>query len=149
MNSLMKMLLNSKKFNSYIEDLEKTKSPVMLTGLTDVMKTYFAYGTKEYNNTKICMITYNEIQARNLVKNLEFFTNQVVFIPKKEIVTYDYVVESKDLPYERIESLNRIRQDNVGIVVTTIEALMQSMVPKDILYEHVLEFKVGSNYSFY
>ncbi len=147
MNGLMKMLLNSKKFNSYIEDLEKTKSPVMLTGLTDVMKTYFAYGTKEYNNAKICIITYNEIQARNLVKNLEFFTNQVVFIPKKEIVTYDYVAESKDLPYERIESLNKIIRGKVDIVVTTIEALMQSMVPKDILYEHVLEFKVGKSYS--
>lgn len=147
MNSLMKMLSNSKKFNSYIEGLEKTSGPVMLTGLTDVMKTYFAYGTREYKNTKICMITYNEIQARSLVKNLEFFTDKVVFIPKKEIVTYDYVAESKDLPYERIEALNKIQQGKVDVVVTTIEALMQSMVPKDTLYEHTLEFKIGKSYS--
>lgn len=147
MNELIKMLSNSKKFNSYIEDLEKTKSPVMLTGLTDVMKTYFVYGTKEYKNKKACIVTYNEIQARSLVKNLEFFTNDVVFIPKKEIVTYDYIAESKDLPYERIESLNKIRQNKADIVVTTIEALMQSVVDKDILYKHILEFKVGNSYS--
>ena len=146
-NELIKMLSNSKKFNSYIEDLEKTKSPVMLTGLTDVMKTYFVYGTKEYKNKKACIVTYNEIQARSLVKNFGFFTNDVVFIPKKEIVTYDYIAESKDLPYERIESLNKIRQNKADIVVTTIEALMQSVVDKDILYKHILEFKVGNSYS--
>jgi transcription-repair coupling factor (superfamily II helicase) len=147
MNELIKMLSNSQKFNSYIEDFDKTKSPVMLTGLTDVMKMYFAYATFMKINTKICLITYNEIQARSLVKNIEFFTDRVVFIPKKEIVTYDYVAESKDLPYERIEALNKLQQNKADIVVTTIEALTQSIIKKDSLYKCVLNFKVGSSYS--
>lgn len=148
MNELIKMLSNSKKFNSYIEEVEKSSSPVVsLTGLTNVAKTYFAYGTKEYANKKICIVTYNEIQARKLVENLEFFTSKVVFIPKKEIVTYDYIAESKELPYERIEALNKLQQNKVDIVVTTIEALMQSMIPKDTLYRSKIEFKVGNSYS--
>jgi transcription-repair coupling factor (superfamily II helicase) len=147
MNELIKMLSNSPKFNSYIEDFKKTKSPVMLTGLTDVMKMYFAYITFMQTNTKLCIITYNEIQARSLVKNLEFFTDRVTFIPKKEIVTYDYVAESKDLPYERIEALNKLQQNKVDIVVTTIEALMQSVIKKDSLYKCVINFKVGNSYS--
>ena len=98
MKELIKMLLNSKKFNGYIEDLEKGSSPVVsLTGLTNVAKTYFVYGTKEYANKKVCIVTYNEIQARNLVKNLEFFTSKVVFIPKKEIVTYLEKTFSQDI----------------------------------------------------
>ncbi|MBO5479279.1 MAG: transcription-repair coupling factor [Clostridia bacterium] len=147
MNELMKMLSNSKKFNSYIEEIDKSNSPVMLTGLTDVMKMYFAYGTKEYKNKKICIVTYNEIQARTLVKNLQFFTDKVVFIPKKEIVTYDYVAESKDLPYERIEALNKIEQKKADVIVTTIESLMQGIVEKEVLYRHTLQFRVGSSYS--
>ncbi len=147
MNELTKMLSNSEKFNSYIDDIKKTKSPSLLTGLTDVMKAYFAYATGEYVEKKICIITYNEIQARNIVKNLEFFTNQVVFVPKKEIVTYDYLAESKDLPYERINSLNKIKQQKAQIVVTTIEAMMQAMLPEEVLYRHIIEFKVGSSYS--
>ena len=147
MNELIKMLSNSKKFNSYIEEIEKSKNPVVsLTGLTNVAKTYFTYGTKEYAGKKICIVTYNEIQARNLVKNLEFFTSKVVFIPKKEIVTYDYIAESKELPYERIEALNKLQQNKVDIAVTTIEALMQSMIPKDTLYKCKIDFKVGNSY---
>lgn len=68
MNQLVKMLSNSKKFNSYLEDIEKTKGPVMLTGLTDVMKVYFAYGTKEYTKKKICIVTYNEIRSKKTCK---------------------------------------------------------------------------------
>ena len=142
MNELTKILSNSGKFKSYIEDINKSKSPVTLTGLTDVMKAYF-----EYVDKKIYIITYNEIQARNIVKNLEFFTDKVVFIPKREIVTYDYIAESKDLPYERIEALNKIEQQKAQLIVTTIEAMMQVMVSKKVLYKHILEFKVGKSYS--
>lgn len=147
MNQLTKMLSNSAKFNSFLGEIKNKKSPVSLTGLTDVMKGYFAHATNEYIETPICMITYNEIQARNMVKNIEFFTNKVVFIPKKEIVTYDYIVDSKELPYERIEALNKLQQNKVDIVVTTIEALMQGMIPKEVLYKHRIQFQVGKSYS--
>lgn len=146
MNSLIQMLSNSKKFNSYIEDILNKKSPVMITGLTDVSKMYFAYGTKEYTKKSICIITYNEIQAKKLLQDISYFTDKVVFIPKREILTYDYVAESKDIPYERIESLNKIYTNKADIVITTIEALMQPMIPKSVLYKDILEFKIGNSY---
>ena len=147
MNELTKMLSNSEKFKSFLDEVKHEKSPVSLTGLTDVMKCYFAHATNESLGKRICVVTYNEIQARNMVKNLEFFTEQVIFIPKKEIVTYDYIVDSKELPYERIEALNKLQQNKVDIVVTTIEALMQKMVAKEVLYQHKIKFQVGKTYS--
>lgn len=147
MNSFIQMLANSKKFNSYIQDIENKTSPVMLTGLTDVAKMYFTYGTKEYANKNICIVTYNEIQARKLLKDIHYFTDKVVFLPKREIVTYDYIAESKDLPYERIEALNKIHTNKAEVVVTTIEALMQPVIPQAILYKNILNFEVGKSYN--
>ena len=147
MNALIKMLSNSKKFNSYLEDIKNKKSPVMLTGLTDVSKTYFSYGTSEYINNNICIITYNEIQAKRLVKDISYFNENVVLLPKREIVTYDYVAESKDLPYERIEALNKIYEGKAKVIVTTIEALMQRIVPKSVLYKNLLKFNIGKTYN--
>ncbi len=147
MNTLIKMLSNSKKFNSYIENIKNKKSPVMLTGLTDVSKTYFTYGTSKYLKRKICIITYNEIQAKRLVKDISYFDENVVLLPKREIVTYDYVAESKDLPYERIEALNKIYENKAPIIVTTIEALMQRIIPKNVLYKNLLSFNVGKTYN--
>ena len=147
MNALIKMLSNSKKFNSYLEDIKNKKSPVMLTGLTDVSKTYFSYGTSEYINNNICIITYNEIQAKRLVKDISYFNENAVLLPKREIVTYDYVAESKDLPYERIEALNKIYEGKAKVIVTPIEALMQRIVPKNVLYKNLLKFNIGKTYN--
>ena len=146
MNSIIQMLSNSKRFNSYIMDLKNKKSPGLLTGLTDVCKVCFAYGTKEYTGKKICIITYNEIQARKLYKDMSYFTDRVVFIPKREIVTYDYVAESNDLQIKRAEALSSIYKGVVDVVITTIEALGQRIIPKELLFRDILNFKVGKTY---
>ena len=81
------------------------------------------------------------------MQDINYFTNKVCFIPKREIVTYDYIAESKDLPYERIEALKEIENGSVEIVITTVEALMQKMLPKKVLYNKLLNFKVGNTYN--
>lgn len=50
------------------------------------------------------------------------------------------------MPYERIEALNKIYSNDVEVVITTIEAIMQKMLPKKTLYKNVLKFKVGQSY---
>ena len=71
----------------------------------------------------------------------------MVLFPKKEIVTYDYIAESKDLPYKRIEALNEIKNKKNLIVVTTIEAVMQKLPEKNILYRNELKFKIGETHN--
>ena len=101
----------------------------------------------EFGKQPICILTYNEIQAKKLYEDIKYFTDKVVLFQKKEIVTYDYVAESKDLPYKRIEALNEIISKNRLIVVTTIEAVMQKLPSKKCLYQNELKFKVGESYS--
>lgn len=105
--------------------------------------------TKEQTKKPICIVTYNEIQAKNIIKDLKFLVEdeKIVYFPKREIVTYDYFAESKDLPYERIDVLNKIQNAEVSIIVTTIEAIMQKMISKKTLYANVFKIKVGDIYS--
>ena len=102
--------------------------------------------TKEFSKKPLCIITYNEIQAKKIVEDMRYFTDKVIFLPKKEIVTYDYIAESKDLPYERIEALNQIQDHKTIVVVTTIEAVMQKMISKESLYKNILNFKIGEEH---
>lgn len=143
MDEIVKILPNYKKYNSYVEDIKKKTSPIMLSGLTDSSKVYFAYSTFFYVEKPICIITYNEIQAKKIIKDLNYFTKNVCIFPKREIMAYDYLVESKENSYNRIECLNNIYNKNAKIVVTTIEAVMQKIISKDILYKNILNLKVG------
>lgn len=141
MNSTIKILPNFKKYTSYIEDIKNNISPIMLSGLTDSGKVHFAYSTSFYAEKPILIITYNEIQARKIIKDLEYFSDEVLFFPKREIFAYDYIAESKETYYNRMNVLNKIHEKNANIVVTTIEALMQKMIPQKVLYKNILNLK--------
>ncbi len=144
MNTIIGELGKSKKFIDLSKQIQLKQSPISISGLTSVGMAQMAVAINGYNKKPILFVTYNEIQAKKLLENIKFFEKEkVVFFPKKEIVTYDYIAESKDLPYERIETLNKIIENKNLIVVTTIEALMQKLPSKDILYKDILEFKVG------
>lgn len=143
MNDIVKILPNFKKFNDYISNVKDNTSPIMLSGLTDSGKVHFAYSTYFYAEKPICIITYNELQAKKIIRNLEYFENNIKYFPKKEILAYDYLAESKDITYSRIACLNEIHKKQAKIIVTTIEAVSQKIIPEDVLYKNILELKIG------
>lgn len=143
MNDIVKILPNFKKFNDYISNVKDNTSPIMLSGLTDSGKVHFAYSTYFYAEKPICIITYNELQAKKIIRNLEYFENSINYFPKKEILAYDYLAESKDITYSRIACLNEIHKKQAKIIVTTIEAVSQKIIPEDVLYKNILELKIG------
>lgn len=151
MNYLITSLQENEKFKEVVENVNEKISPIAISGLSDVSKVSIISSILESTKRKICVLTYNEIQAKKLVKDLKYFFKQVYFLPKREIAPYDYIAESKDLPYERIAVLNKIilqeKSKEPIIIVTTIEAAMQKMISKEELYENIVDFKIGETYS--
>ena len=143
MNTLLKTMPNVKKFNDYMFDVKSGKTPMMLSGLTDSGKVHMAYSTKFYAEKPIFIVTYNELQAKKIIKDLKFFGDKVEYFPKREIITFDYIAESKDDLFDRIAVLNNIVKNKSQVIVTTIEAVMQKMISKENLYKHVMNIKVG------
>lgn len=149
MNFLIKTLEENKKFQELTKQISKT-GPIAISGLVDVEKLHVLAGI--FNETKrpMVLVTYNEIQARKLYQDLKKLIKQTYFFPKKEITSYDYVAQSKEIEYKRIDVLNKMylakQQKELIIIVTTIEAVMQKMVAKDTLYQNVIDFEVGKTY---
>ena len=155
MNILIEELGKLEKFKEYEKSLLSKTSPIELSGLSGVGKIELVEATKQYADKNILLVTYNEIQAKKIVEDLKYFSENVLYFPKREIAPYDYDTRNKDLPYERIETLNKIyeilksstdKKCDRYIIVTTIEALMQKMILREDLYSKVLEFKVGLTY---
>ena len=143
-NLLIKRLEESEKFKELVQEINMKKTPINISGLVFVGKSHILSAICSNIKKPILVITYNEIQAKNLVNDLKYFGNKVEYFGKREIASYDYISESKDLPYERIDVLNKVHKNETKIVVTTIEALMQSIIPKEILYKNILTFNVGN-----
>ena len=147
MNTIIGELGKNAKFIELLNKIEEKQSPIAISGLTDVGLVQIETAINEFGKKPICLLTYNEIQAKKLFEDIQYFTDKVVLFPKKEIVTYDYIAESKDLPYKRIETLNEIQNRKNIIIVTTIEAVMQKIPAKETLYRNKLKFAIGKNYN--
>ncbi len=147
MNTILGELGKSEKFVKLINQIQNKKSPIGISGLTSVGMLEILASIHEYTKKPIAIITYNEVQAKQMIENLKLFTDKVIYFPKKEIVTYDYVAESKDLPYARIDTLNKVKGKKNQILVTTIEAVMQKVPSKKTLFKDNLICKVGETYS--
>ena len=148
MNEIASVLLQNKKFQDYLNEIKSKKSPISILGLVDVAKSLIVHSTNVDTKKPVCIITYNEIQAKRLYDDLEYFNENIVLFNKKEIVTYDYVVESKDALYERIDVLNRIYNKKVDIIITTVETCMQEMISKEDLYKNIIKFEFNKDYNF-
>ena len=141
MNSIISKMQTNNKFTEFIKDIKNKKGPICVSGLSDVYKAQLIGATKE-NLKNICLIiTYNEIQAKKIYDDVKQFEKNTFIFNKKDIVTYDYEVESYDNLYERIKVLNELNKK--CIVITTIEAAMQKMIPKEVLYKNKIKLKVG------
>ena len=147
MNTILGELGKLDKFKNLLAEIENKTSPLAITGLNGVGMVEIISSINQFSKKPILLVTYNEIQAKKIYEDIKYFQDKVVFFPKKEIVTYDYIAESKDLPYKRIEALNKIVSKKNLVIVTTIEALMQKLPKKETLYKNELKFKVGNTYN--
>ena len=147
MNQILGEFGKNSKFIELLNKIEDKQSPIAISGLNDVGAVQIETAVNQFGKKPICIITYNEIQAKKIYEDIKYFTDKVVLFPKKEVVTYDYIAESKDLPYQRIEALNEIQAKKNLIVITTIEAIMQKLPEKSYLYKNELKFKVGDSYN--
>lgn len=151
MNFFIQELLQNEKFQELQKQIQEKTSPIAISGLVDVEKIHTLVAISQNTQKPICLVTYNEIQAKKLCQDLQNFGEKAWYFPKREIAAYDYVAQSKDLPYERISVLNQMilaqKEKRPIIVVTTIEAIMQNMIAKDELYQDMIDFTVGKPYS--
>lgn len=147
MNTILGELGKNPKFIELLKNVENKQSPIVISGLNDVGMIQLGTAINEFGKKPICILTYNEIQAKKIYEDIKYFTDKVVFFPKKEVVTYDYIAESKDIPYQRIEALNKIATKKNLVVITTIEAATQKLPQKDVLYKNKLHFKTGESYN--
>ena len=146
MNPIIAEMQNSNKFKDYIKNIKETNAPISILGLAGVGLEQIVGSTNAFAKRPVCLITYNELQAKRISENLKNYIDNVYFFPKREILFYDYIAESKELPYERIEVLKNIVNKKVNILVVSIEALMQPMISKEVLFKNKIKLEVGKSY---
>ena len=146
-DSLIKILPKMKKFEAYINDVNKDNFPITLSGLSESSKAHFMYATRFYSGKPILVVTYNDIQLKKIIGDFNFFSDEEVLVfPKKEVVYYDIDTMNKDATMDRISVYTKLYNSDTKVILTTVEALMQKTISKDELFSRVLQLEVGKQF---
>lgn len=147
MKEITEKLLSLKEVTDYTENLKNKVSPITILGLSDVSKACITAFTGESTKRMVLLVTYNELQAQKLHRDLKNMDTKVTYIPKKDIITYDYDAQSRDILYQRIDGIVKLFNNEAEITVLSIETLMQPILTKKQMKNSILKVLVAKEYN--
>jgi transcription-repair coupling factor (superfamily II helicase) len=104
----------------------------------------------------IIIITAGQEEAEGLLNDINTFLNlnsavrnpqsAVYNFPSWETLPYEPISPHKDISGERLKVLSSIMESNGRfILLTTVESIVQRIIPKDVLRDAILKFSVGDS----
>lgn len=129
-----------------IEKCIKSKiSPVCATGLSHIHKAHFIYSL--YNESPILVITESEAAAKKLCDDIAVMSgdeNYAVLFPSRELALTKVEGFSREYEHQRISALSKLIRGKSKVAAASIEAVMEPVIPKDILKNSTIAIKSGA-----
>ncbi|MDP4093797.1 MAG: transcription-repair coupling factor [Bacillota bacterium] len=144
MNFFIDPILGLEEYNDILASLKSGKFPVNIIGPSDTQKVHISYSICKHLDLKGIFIAVNDMQARKAYEDFSFFlSDDVLLLPSKEIMLYDVEAKSYDQIYQRLITLDRIIKGDYRFIVTSAEAVMQKLIPKELFEKSIFEFSLG------
>ena len=137
-------LLELQEYENLQEALKKAKGPVQATGTLDSQKVHLMYWLgKDGGFPWKLVVTYDDQRAREIYDDFRSFTENVWLYPAKDLLFYSADIHGNLLTRERLQVLRHLMEDQNGVVVTTMDGLMDHLLPLRCMQEQVLHLETG------
>ena len=132
-------------FNHMLEDIGGKKSPISFHGIIDEALGHFIYSIEDKLESSLLLVTYDSAKAKKLYEDLRnFFGDKVYLYSKREPMFFRLDSYSMDIENSRLEVLSKLVGDEAIIVVTTVEALGEKVMSRDIFSQARLSIDYDS-----
>lgn len=123
-------------------DLELGRGPVQICGVTDSQKVHLMYELSREKAWKL-VVTYDDTRARELFDDFSYFEKNTWLYPARDLLFYSSDIHGNLLTRQRMQVFSRLIRDEGGVVVTTLDGLMDHLVPLEQIRNSCLEFSAG------
>lgn len=131
-------------YEQLIHNIRNKNGPVVMQGLLEGQKAHVSYGIFEEIKEQICLVTYTEMEARQIYEDLKYYLkDKVLFFPKKDLVFYNIQAITEDSNEERIKTIEKLLTKKPYIVITTVGALLLKLPPPELYNKYQLSFALG------
>ncbi|SFQ42651.1 transcription-repair coupling factor (superfamily II helicase) [Lachnospiraceae bacterium XBB1006] len=123
------------------QHIREKSGTIQITGCMDAAKSYLMSGIDA--EKKRLVVTFHEQKAKELLEDFKVFDEDVYYYPAKDVLFYQADIRGNLLTSERLSVLKAMREKEHYTVVTTVDALLDRLMPPEELYRAVLTFRVG------
>ena len=141
---LLYPLQNLNEYKEIISYIGESNGAALVNGLLPMQKPHIAYSVFKELKKQILFIANSDLEAKKIYEDLEgYIKGKVEYLSSQDI--YFYHLDAKDRSEEakKLKTLFKLAKGEKVIVVTSAEAILRKYIPKKVLVDNVITFKVG------
>lgn len=146
MKGIVEPLLEIQEYSYLVKrinnDYGETAS-MLVSGLVDAEKNHVTYGIKEHTKKPMLILTYSEISAKQIYEDMKLFYKNIITFPPKDILFYSADIHSMAMNRQRSLAIEKIINNEIPILVLSIETLQERYVKKEIFEKFIINIKLG------
>lgn len=125
-------------------DLEQGKGSVHVSGCMDSQKVHLMEETLSRVPWKL-VVTYDDNRAKEIYDDFRCFRPDVWMYPAKDLLFYSADIHGNLMVRQRLQVLRHLMEDAAGVIVTTLDGLMDHLLSLTQLREQVLHVETGQD----
>ncbi len=114
-----------------------------VSGLTSELNIFYLQRLFEKHNRNIIVLTSSLYEANKIYNDLSNIVDNTCFFPMDDFLTSMIIAASPELKYKRLETLDKLKGDELQIVVTNLMGYLK-FLPK-MGTKNFIEINVGDN----
>ncbi len=128
MKTYTEPLKEYRDFQAVRDDLLLHRTPVQVSGCTQVQKSHFMHGLGADYRYRL-IVTYNDLRAKEIVADYKLFDRNVYYYPAKDIIFYSADVHGNAIVRERMAVLKHLLCKEPCTVVVSVSAGLERLLP--------------------
>ncbi len=146
MKFLSGILKNDAAASEFLQSLEKGRLPLAVSGLSSVHRALFCAAGAQFGRS-IIAVTPDEATATVMLGDLAAFGCRAAIFPIRDFCFGDAHAVSKEYEYRRVDTLSKILDGQLDILLVPAEAAVQYTVPPEVLRNNTISLSSGQEIS--
>lgn len=122
--------------------LGKRQGPVQVSGCLDSQKVHLMQEVQNELPWKL-VVTYDDSRAKEIYDDFGCFRSDVWLYPAKDLLFYSADIHGNLITRQRVQVLRHLLEDESGVVVTTLDGLMDHLLPLAQVRSQTLRVETG------
>ncbi len=132
------------EYENLLKALKEGNGPLQVTGTLDSQKVHLMHELgKEGEFPWKLVVTYDEQRAKEIYDDFRSFERDVWLYPARDLLFYSADIHGNLMTRQRIAVMRHLMEDEGGVVVTTLDGLMDHLMPLAYLKQQAIRVETG------